>query len=89
MEDLLLVSENKLDAVSHTRPSWLPPKDPEEKKLHEREISKTLSMASLDQLEKNKDRDSKIIKDETNKQKYVLLVDRNITRKSSLQSLKK
>ncbi|KAL3233548.1 Protein SBE2 [Nakaseomyces bracarensis] len=89
MEDLLLVSENKIDAVSHTRPSWLPPKDPEEKKLHEREISKTLSMASLDQLERNRDRDSKLIVDETNKQKYVLLLDRDVTRKSSLQSLKK
>lgn len=89
MEDLLLVSENKLDAVSHTRPSWLPPKDPEEKRIHEREISKTLSIASLDQLERNRDRDSKLIADETNRQKYILLLDRDITRKQSLQSLKK
>lgn len=32
MEDLILVSENKLDVVSHSRPSWLPPKDRQEKK---------------------------------------------------------
>ncbi|QHS73741.1 Sbe22p [Saccharomyces paradoxus] len=89
MEDLILVSENKLDAVSHSRPSWLPPKDRQEKKLHERQINKSMSVASLDQLGKNKGKEEKLIRDETNKQKYVLLLDRDITRNSSLQSLGK
>lgn len=89
MEDLILVSENKLDVVSHSRPSWLPPKDRQEKKLHERQINKSMSVASLDQLGKNKDREEKLIRDETNRQKYVLLLDRDITRNSSLQSLSK
>lgn len=89
MEDLLLVSENKLSAVSSSRPSWLPPKDAQEKKMHEYEISKSLSMASIEQLDKNKNREERKINDETNRAKLVLLLDRDITRNSSLTSLRK
>ncbi|SMN18104.1 similar to Saccharomyces cerevisiae YHR103W SBE22 Protein involved in the transport of cell wall components from the Golgi to the cell surface [Maudiozyma saulgeensis] len=89
MESLLLVSEDKLEAVSSSRPSWLPPKDPQEKKLHEYEISKSISMASIEQLDKNKNRDERKINDETNRAKLILLLDRDITRNSSLTSLKK
>ncbi|EJS43458.1 sbe22p [Saccharomyces arboricola H-6] len=89
MEDLILVSEDKLDAVSHSRPSWLPPKDRQEKIMHERQINKSMSVASLDQLVKNKGKEENLIRDETNRQKYVLLLDRDITRCSSLQSLTK
>ena len=89
MEDLLLVSSDKLDAVSNSRPSWLPPKDPEEKKLHDYEISKSISMASIEQLDKSKNREEQLIRDETNRAKLVLLLDRDITRNSSLASLKK
>ncbi|CAI4063812.1 Sbe22p SKDI_08G1490 [Saccharomyces kudriavzevii IFO 1802] len=89
MEDLILVSESKLDAVSHSRPSWLPPKGRQEKKIHERQINKSMSVASLDQLVKNKSKEEKLIRNETNRQKYVLLLDRDITRNSSLQSLSK
>ncbi|CAB4252021.1 similar to Saccharomyces cerevisiae YHR103W SBE22 Protein involved in the transport of cell wall components from the Golgi to the cell surface [Maudiozyma barnettii] len=89
MESLLLVSEDKLEAVSNSRPSWLPPKNPEEKKLHEYEISKSISMASIEQLDKNKNRDVRKINDETNRAKLILLLDRDITRNSSLTSLKK
>lgn len=89
MEDLLLVSENKLDAVSHSRPSWLPPKDSSEKKLHENQISKTMSMASIEQLDRNKGDEERHLRNETNKQKYVIFLDSGITRKSSLQSMNK
>ncbi|CCC71505.1 hypothetical protein NCAS_0H01950 [Naumovozyma castellii] len=89
MEDLLLVSEDKLGVVSHSRPSWLPPKDSKERKLHEREISKSMSIASIEQLDRNKEREERLIRDETNRQKYVLLLERDITRNSSLQSCKK
>ncbi|EDO17037.1 hypothetical protein Kpol_530p6 [Vanderwaltozyma polyspora DSM 70294] len=89
MEDLILVSEDKLDVVSHSRPSWLPPKDPEEKKLHENQISKSMSIASFEQLDRNKESEERHIQDETNRQKYVLLLDRGVTRNSSIQSLKK
>ncbi|CCF58143.1 hypothetical protein KAFR_0D04960 [Kazachstania africana CBS 2517] len=89
MEDLLLVSEDKLELVSHTRPSWLPPKDANEKRQHEEQISKTMSMASIDELDKHKGREERIIRDETNRAKLVLLLDREVTRNSSLTSLKK
>lgn len=89
MEDLLLISEDKLQAVSNSRPSWLPPKDPEEKKIHESQISKSISMASIEELDRSKYREERVIKDETNKAKLVLLLDRDITRNSSLSSLKK
>lgn len=40
MEDLILVSENKLDVVSHSRPSWLPPKDRQEKSFMKGKLTK-------------------------------------------------
>lgn len=89
MEDLLLVSGEKMDLISSSRPSWLPPKDSTEKKLHEEVIRKTLSCASMEQLEKGKDRDEQILKNETNRQKYILLLNRGITRNSSIKDLKK
>lgn len=89
LEDLKLVSEDKLGITSHSRPSWLPPKDPEERKLHDAQISKSTSMASIEQLDRSKEREERLIKNETNRQKYVLLLDRDITRNSSLQDLKK
>lgn len=89
MEDLVLVSQDKLELMSNSRPSWLPPKDPAEKRAHEDQISKSLSMASIDQLDRSKDRDQRLIRDETNKQKLIILMDRDVTRNSSLTSLKK
>lgn len=88
-EDLMLVSEDKLGVTSHSRPSWLPPKDPYEKRVHEEQINKTTSMASIEQLDKNKEAEARLIRDQTNEQKFVLLLDRGITRNSSLTSLKK
>ncbi|CCE63281.1 hypothetical protein TPHA_0E01880 [Tetrapisispora phaffii CBS 4417] len=89
MEDLILVSENKLNMVSHTRPSWLPPKDTEEKKKHESQISKSMSIASIDQLDRNKDSEERRLKDETNRAKFTLLLETGITRNSSIKTLKK
>lgn len=89
MEDLRLVSGDKMQVCSPSRPSWLPPKDQEEKKNHERQIQKTIGLASMDQLDKNKEREEREIKNETNRQKLVLLMDRGITRQSSLNGLKK
>ncbi|CCK68865.1 Sbe22p KNAG_0B04300 [Huiozyma naganishii CBS 8797] len=89
LEDLILISKDKLDMMSHSRPSWLPPKDVAEKRAHEKQISKSMSMASIDQLDRTSEREQRMIRDETNKQKFILLLDRDITRKSSLKSLKK
>lgn len=89
MEDLLLISEDKLELMSNSRPSWLPPKDPEERKIHETQISKSISMASIEQLDRNKDREQRLIRNETNRQKFVLLLDRDVTRNSSIKSLQK
>ncbi|QLG72036.1 hypothetical protein HG535_0C03900 [Zygotorulaspora mrakii] len=88
-EDLVLVSEDKLDVTSHSRPSWLPPKLPDERKMHEEQISKSTSMASIEQLDRNKQNEERLLKDETNRQKFILLLDRGITRNSSSASLKK
>lgn len=89
MEDLKLVSDDKVSIISSTRPCWLPPKETEERKSHERDVRKTLSMASIEKLEMNQKREEQDIKDETNKQRIVLLIDRGLNRKSSLQDLKK
>ena len=89
IEDLVLISEDKLELMSNSRPSWLPPKDPEERKAHEKQISKSISMASIDQLDRNKDREQRLIRNETNREKFVLLLDRDMTRNSSIKSLQK
>lgn len=89
MEDLKLVSEDKITLISSTRPSWLPPKDEEEKKCHDRAVRKTLSIASIDKLESSSRRYEQETRDETNKQKLILLIDRGLTRKSSLRDLRK
>ena len=88
MEDLKLVSESKVSVVTNTRPSWLPPKDSVERKSHEREVRKTLSMASIEKLESNHRRHEQEIKDDTNRQKLVLLIDRGLNRKSSIQDMR-
>lgn len=89
MEDLMLVSEDKLKAVSHFRPSWLPPKDFKERKLQDKQIYKNIDLASMEELQKNKERDEKAKKNEQNKVKFQHLLDRGITRNSSLSELKK
>lgn len=89
MEDLVLVSEKKLEAVSSTRPSYLPPKSLKEKKSHEHQIAKYLSMASTEQLERKAKHDKKASKNKLNGEKYHALLERGITRKSSLHDLKK
>ncbi|KAL6937419.1 hypothetical protein ACO0RG_003925 [Hanseniaspora osmophila] len=54
LEDLKLVSDEKLKNVTSTRPMWLPIKSPREIKKHEFEISKTMSMVSIDKLNFNR-----------------------------------
>ena len=89
MEDKLLVSEDKLEVLSHSRPSWLPPKDPEEKRNHEAQISKNISVASIEQLSRNRDRDERIARNETNKIRVSETLERGILRNSSLSTLRK
>lgn len=89
MEDLMLVSDNKLNMLTNSRPFWLPPKDQHEKLLHERQISKTMSIASIEQLDKNKHHDERMKTNSLNSENFVLLLNRGITRNSSLQTLKK
>ncbi|KAL6940790.1 hypothetical protein ACO0QE_004707 [Hanseniaspora vineae] len=54
LEDLKLVSDEKLKNVTSTRPMWLPIKSPREIKKHESELSKTMSMVSIDKLNFNR-----------------------------------
>lgn len=89
MEDLKLVSDDKVSMVTSTRPCWLPPKGQEERKSHEREVRKTLSMASIEKLESSHRREEQEVKDEINRQKVVLLIDRGLNRKSSLPDLRR
>ncbi|SCU85687.1 LAME_0D02344g1_1 [Lachancea meyersii CBS 8951] len=89
MEDLQLVSEDKVQLCSPSRPTWLPPKGEVERKSHEEKIKKTMSMASLDQLDRSREREEALIRDETNRQKFILLIDRGLTRQSSLHDLKR
>ncbi|CEP60685.1 uncharacterized protein LALA0_S01e16622g [Lachancea lanzarotensis] len=89
MEDLQLVSEDKVQLCSPSRPTWLPPKGEVERRSHEEKINKTMSMASLDQLDRSRGREEALIRDETNRQKTILLIDRGLTRQSSLYDLKK
>lgn len=42
LEDMSLVSEEKIKTLSSSRPIWLPPKSTKENKRHEREINLTL-----------------------------------------------
>ena len=89
MEDLMLVSEDKLKAVSHFRPSWLPPKDFKERKLQDKQIYKNIDLASMEELQKNRERDEKAKKNGQNRLKFQHLLDRGVTRNSSLNELKK
>ncbi|EJS42223.1 sbe2p [Saccharomyces arboricola H-6] len=89
MEDLMLVSEDKIKAVSHFRPSWLPPKDSQERKLQDKQIYKNINLASMEELQRNKKRDDKVKKNEQNRITFQHLLERGITRNSSLNELKK
>lgn len=89
MEDLRLVSDDKVQLCSPSRPTWLPPKGENERKSHEEQINKTMSMASIDQLDKSREREERRVRDDTNRQKFVLLIERGLTRQSSLFDLKK
>ncbi|CAI4057352.1 hypothetical protein SUVZ_02G4630 [Saccharomyces uvarum] len=89
MEDLMLVSEDKIKAVSHFRPSWLPPKDSKERKLQDKQIYKNIDLASMEELQRSKERDDKSKKCEQNRVRFQQLLDRGITRNSTLNELKK
>lgn len=70
LEDLVLLSDNKLGLISSSRPSWLPPKDPNEKKMHEKEIERNMTLAALQQLDRSKVLDDRLLNDKTNIQIY-------------------
>ncbi|AGO13442.1 AaceriACL105Cp [[Ashbya] aceris (nom. inval.)] len=89
MEDLKLVSSGKMAVCSNSRPSWLPPKDSEERARHERQIRKTIDIASLSQIDRTKERAERDSRDEKNKKRLVQLIDRGLVRKSTLTELKK
>lgn len=89
IEDLKLVSDDKIRLLSSSRPSWLPPKDSSEKKLHERQIMKAVSVASLEQLDKNREYEQRMRKNELNRSKIITLFSRGLIRASSLKDLRK
>ncbi|AET40249.1 uncharacterized protein Ecym_5506 [Eremothecium cymbalariae DBVPG len=89
MEDLKLVSSGKLAMCSPSRPTWLPPKDVEERAKHEKQIRQAMNIASVNQMDKNKEHEERQHKNEINRKKLAILIDRGLTRKSSLHDLKK
>ncbi|AMD19168.1 HBR267Wp [Eremothecium sinecaudum] len=89
MEDMKLVSADKVAMCTPGRPTWLPPKRSEEREKHEKQIRKTMSIASLKQITRNRVRDEREVKDAKNKDKVTSLLERGLTRKSSLKDLKK
>ncbi|CCH62452.1 hypothetical protein TBLA_0H01650 [Henningerozyma blattae CBS 6284] len=90
MEDLILVSEEKLNLINgSSRPSWLPPKDELERESHNKAINKTMSIASIEQLDKKREREERKMKDDMNHEKYILIQGRGIRRRSSLKMMKK
>lgn len=90
MEDLLLISEDKLNKLSYSRPSWLPPKENTEKILHEREISHNIKRVSLQELNKKKLENYQKYKDEENYKKYLKILnkDNNSISSSNIKNLK-
>ena len=89
MEDLVLVSDKKLEAVSSSRPTYLPPKSTKEKQMHEHEISKYMKMASDEQIQRKISQTKHMEEDKANHERYAHLLQRGITRKSSLFDLRK
>ena len=89
MEDLLLISPDKINLMSSSRPSWLPPKDSHEDKIHGKLISRSMSLASVDQLKYKQIQESYALKDKSNQDKYLKLLEKDINKKSSLNELKK
>ncbi|AEY95413.1 FACL105Cp [Eremothecium gossypii FDAG1] len=89
MEDLKLVSSGKMAVCSNSRPSWLPPKDTEERARHERQIRQTIDIASLSQIDRTKERAERDTRDEKNRKRLAQLVERGLVRKSTLTELKK
>jgi Rab-GTPase-TBC domain len=52
--DPLPISKEKEKFLTRTRPSWLPPKDPEEEKRHLREYQKMMAKAKQTEMQKEK-----------------------------------
>ncbi|CCD24124.1 uncharacterized protein NDAI_0C04650 [Naumovozyma dairenensis CBS 421] len=74
LEDLLLVSNDKLKFISSSRPSWLPPKDPIEMTFHNLCISENLNRLSNDQLKLNQANDELLKIDQLNISTYERLL---------------
>lgn len=89
MEDLRLVSTNKLNVLSIGRPSWLPPKSSSERKIHEREILANVEAMTKEELNRNRRKTQYFESMKLNQSKVQDLMERGIVRQSSLLALKK
>lgn len=54
LEDMKLVSNEKMGIISESRPIWLPPKNQYESKCHQRMINKQMDQIAHDSIQKNK-----------------------------------
>ncbi|CDR41386.1 CYFA0S07e01464g1_1 [Cyberlindnera fabianii] len=89
LDDMKLMSKEKADSLSSTRPIWLPPKPTTESKKHEKDISKMLEQAA--KLDKKKQEQNEILKAtmEKNKHRWAELEDRGTLRNSTQYEMKK
>lgn len=88
LEDLMLVSKTKLNSVSQARPYWLPPMKLSEKKLHDKQIYNCIDDASREQLSKKRLIDNLKKKNNSNQDYYQSMLERGLTRRSTLQKLR-
>lgn len=68
--ELLLMSPEKLDCLSSTRPIWLPPKSPEEKLKHDHEITKAFEEYSKKEINKKEKNFQRLKNSLINSQKW-------------------
>ncbi|SSD61829.1 uncharacterized protein SCODWIG_03590 [Saccharomycodes ludwigii] len=74
-EDLTLVSEDKLQYISNSRPMWLPPKDVSEKTKHDKFIGDAINTASVEQMNRS-----------NNLQKQLIMLGKNQKRLDDILS---
>lgn len=89
LEDLRLISRDKIACTSNGRPSWLPPKSLNERKYDQILIRETMNNASTDQLSRHNRISQRIELNKKNKLATYGLLDKGLNRNSSIFSLRK
>ncbi|ODV58113.1 uncharacterized protein ASCRUDRAFT_129829 [Ascoidea rubescens DSM 1968] len=73
LEDLKLISAEKTEVLSQTRPMWLPPKLQQEKQKHDEELQNLIFSLQKKELKRNSLQQKKIELDQKNAQKWFEL----------------